>query len=274
MSNQVNPLSQAESWSRVAEGYAEMADWVMSPFAKKAIEISNITPASRVLDVACGSGILTCMLSNQVKEIHALDFSHDMLNELKKRLLKRELFNVETLEADGQNLPFDDNQFDHAFSLFGLMFFPDRIKGFKELHRVLRPGSAAIISSWAPLEKSTLMQTTGAAINSALPDAPSPRANSRSLENPEIFKAEMEEAGFENVLIQECAMNLPAISTKMFWKLMSEGGAPIALLQSKYSADEWHMISTKIMNYLHETYKESPIQLMTTAYFGIGIKKS
>lgn len=274
MSNPVNPLSQSQSWSRVAQGYGEMADWVMSPFAKKALEIANITSTSKVLDVACGSGILTCMLSAQTKEVFALDFSADMLSELKKRLERRELFNVEAIEGDGQNLPFDDNSFDTAFSLFGLMFFPDRVKGFKELYRVLKPNSAAIVSSWASLDKSTLMQATGEAISSVLPDAPSPRANSKSLENPELFKAEMEEAGFSSVHIIECSLELPAISPNMFWKLMSEGGAPIALLQQKYNNDEWQTISLKIQEHLNLKYSEAPMQLMTTAYFGIGIKKS
>ncbi len=274
MSTQVNPLSQAEPWNKVAEGYGEMADWVMSPFAKKALEISNVKAHSKVLDVACGTGILTTMLAHQVKDVHALDFSHQMLGELKKRLTKRDIFNVEALQGDGQDLPFSENQFDHAFSLFGLMFFPDRLKGFKELYRVLKPGGIAVVSSWATLEKSTLMQTTGAAIQSALPEAPSPRANSRSLENPEFFKTEMEEAGFSNVHIQEHSLDLPAISPNMFWKLMSEGGAPIALLQNKYNPTEWQEISKKILSYLYATYNDSPMQLSTTAYFGIGIKKS
>lgn len=273
MSNPVNPLSQSESWDLVAEGYGEMADWVMSPFAKKALALSEVDPTSKVIDVACGTGILTCMLSNQVKEVHALDFSLDMLSELKRRLVKRELFNVEAIQGDGQNLPFKDNQYDRAFSLFGLMFFPDRAKGFSELYRVLKPNGVAIVSSWAPLDKSTLMQATGEAITAVLPDAPSPRANSKSLENADLFKAEMIEAGFQSVHIEECTLDLPAISPNMFWKLMSEGGAPIALLQKKYSPDEWKNISTKIMEYLNQKYSESPIQLMTTAYFGIGIKK-
>lgn len=271
--NPSNPLSLVNSWNLVAEGYGDMADWVMSPFAKKAMEIANLDNSSKVLDVACGTGILTCMLATQAKEVHALDFSPDMLAELKKRLTKRELFNVETLCGDGQNLPYQDEEFDLAFSLFGLMFFPDRIKSFKELHRVLKKNGAAIVSSWAPLEKSTLMQVTSEVIKAALPDAPSPRANSRTLENPEVFKEEMEQGGFQVLHVHEIAMNLPAISPNMFWSLMSGGGAPIALLRQQYNSDEWQKIESSIKSYLLDKYNETPMELMTTAYFGIGIKK-
>lgn len=273
MSTPNNPLSNSESWNSVAENYGEMADWVMTPFAKKALEILPADKSASVVDVACGTGILTCMMANLVNNVHALDFSADMLADLRTRLAKREIQNVEITHGDGQNLPFKDNSFNDAFSLFGLMFFPDRIKGFKELYRVLKPNGIAVVSSWASMEKSTLMQATSAAIKAALPDAPSPRANSSTLENPELFKSEMEAAGFQSVIIHEVTMELPEITPNMFWKLMSEGGAPIALLKSKFSSEEWNVVNEKIIQHLNSTYSSNTMKLATTAYFGVGIKK-
>lgn len=269
-----NPLSNSEAWNMVAENYGEMADWVMTPFAKKALEIVVCDKSSSVVDVACGTGILTCMLAGLVHDVHALDFSTDMLSDLRLRLNKREIRNVEVIHGDGQNLPFKNQEFDYAFSLFGLMFFPDRIQGFKELHRVLKPNGLAVVSSWASLDKSSLMQATSAAIKSALPDAPSPRAMSNTLENPELFKNEMEAAGFHSVTIYEHAVNLPEITPNMFWRLMSEGGAPIALLKNKFSDDEWKDINQKIIHYLDATYSDNTMKLSTTAYFGVGRKTS
>lgn len=271
---QQNPLSNSEAWNMVAENYGEMADWVMTPFAKKALETISCDKSSSVLDVACGTGILTCMLAGLAHDVHALDFSTDMLSDLRIRLNKREIQNVEVIHGDGQNLPFKDQTFDSAFSLFGLMFFPDRIQGFKELHRVLKPNGLAIVSSWASLDKSPLMQVTSAAIKSALPDAPSPRAMSNTLENPELFKSEMEAAGFQSVTIYEHTVNLPEITPNMFWRLMSEGGAPVALLKRKFSSNEWNLINQKIVHYLDATYSDNTMKLSTTAYFGVGRKKS
>lgn len=271
---QQNPLSNSEAWNMVAENYGEMADWVMTPFAKKALETISCDKSSSVLDVACGTGILTCMLAGLTHDVHALDFSSDMLSDLRIRLNKREIQNVEVIHGDGQNLPFKDQTFDSAFSLFGLMFFPDRIQGFKELHRVLKPNGLAAVSSWASIEKSTLMQVTSAAIKSALPDAPSPRGMSNTLENPELFKSEMEAAGFQSVNIYEHTVNLPEITPNMFWRLMSEGGAPVALLKRKFSSDEWNLINQKIVHYLDATYSDNTMKLSTTAYFGVGRKKS
>lgn len=268
-----NPLSSSELWNAVAENYGEMADWVMTPFAKKALEILPADKSASVLDVACGTGILTCMVAGLVNNVHALDFSTDMLVDLRNRLTRREIQNVEITQGDGQNLPFKDNSFDDAFSLFGLMFFPDRLKGFKELYRILKPNGHAIVSSWAPIEKSTLMLATKEAIKSALPDAPSPRANSNTLENPELFKSEMEAAGFQSVVIHEVTLDLPEITPNMFWKLMSEGGAPIALLKSKCTIEEWNVINDKIIQHLNSIYANNSMKLSTTAYFGFGRKK-
>lgn len=273
MSTPSNPLSKSEAWNSVAENYGEMADWVMTPFAKKALEILPADKSASVIDVACGTGILTCMMANLVNNVHALDFSTDMLADLQARIIKREIQNIELIHGDGQNLPFKNDTFDNAFSLFGLMFFPDRIKGFSELYRVLKPNGFAVVSSWAPLEKSTLMQATSEAIKAALPDAPSPRANSSTLENPELFKSEMEAAGFQSVTIHEVTLDLPEITPNMFWKLMSEGGAPIALLKSKYSPAEWNVINEKIIHHLNSTYSSNTMKLATTAYFGVGRKK-
>lgn len=273
MSTPTNPLSNSESWNLVAESYGVMADWVMTPFAKKALEILPAEKSASVIDVACGTGILTCMIANLVNNVHALDFSTGMISDLRARLIKREILNVEVTHGDGQNLPFKDNSFNNAFSLFGLIFFPDRIKGFQELYRVLKPNGIAVVSSWAPIEKSTLMQATNEAIKAALPNAPSPRANSSTLENPELFKSEMEAAGFQSVIIHEVAIDLPEITPNMFWKLMSEGGAPNALLKSKHSPQEWNLINEKIIQHLNSTYSNNTMKLATTAYFGVGIKK-
>ncbi len=273
MSTPINPLSNSESWNLVADNYGEMANWVMTPFAKKALEILPINKSASVIDVACGTGILTCMMANQVHNVHAVDFSTEMLSDLRSRLTKREIHNVELTYADGQNLPFKDNSFDDAFSLFGLMFFPDRIKGFKEIYRVLKPNGIAVVSSWSSIEKSTLMQVTSKAIKAALPSAPSPRANSSTLENPELFKNEMEAAGFHSVEIIEVTLKLPEISPNMFWKLMSEGSAPIALLRQKHTSDEWAIINEKIIQHLNSTYSSNTLKLETTAYYGVGKKK-
>ena len=99
-----------------------------------------------MLDVAAGPGTLAFIASAAGAHVTAIDFSPDMIDRLRARSV-REGVQIEARVGDGQALPFDDATFEHAFSMFGLMFFPDRAKGFRELCRVLVPGGRAVVSS-------------------------------------------------------------------------------------------------------------------------------
>lgn len=268
----INPLSNSTPWGQVANSYSDMADWVMDPFANKAIDLSGITKNSSIADIACGTGLLSTLVSPHVKDIASIDFSQEMLDILNKKIQLNNFSNISVSHGDGQALVFESQRFSHVFSLFGLMFFPERNKGFSELYRILKNDGVAIVSSWAEIEKSTLMQLTSECIKSAIPNAPSPRANSNTLENPYVFKQEMEAAGFKSVVIHEYKVELNLISAKLFWQLMSEGGAPIVLLKEKYPTDEWNKINQRILEFLDSKYQDHPIQLSTTAYIGVGLK--
>lgn len=266
-----NPFSQANHWNSVSPGYPEVADLVMKPFSLKAIEIIQPGQNANALDVACGSGTLSLPLSQTVAKVTALDFSQDMLNELEKIIHKKDITNIHHLQGDGQNLPFKDNSFDTSFSLFGLMFFPNRIQGFKELYRTLKPGKQALISSWAPLEKSSLMTLISEAVKAAAPDIPSPRKNAATLEDPELFKKEMLEGGFKEVEVFEVTQSIPPISPADLWRIMSQGG-PLVMLKSKVSSDEWNEISEKATDFILNKVGSEGVETNTTALFGIGRK--
>src|SRR5699024_11098930 len=98
-----------------------------------------------VLDVACGPGTLTLLAAAAGATVTALDFSSPMIAQLRTRAAALDLASaVEVHEGGGQRLPFASAVFDAAFSMFGLMFFPDRHAGLRELARVLKPGCPAL----------------------------------------------------------------------------------------------------------------------------------
>jgi ubiquinone/menaquinone biosynthesis C-methylase UbiE len=76
-----------------------------------------------------------------------------MIARLRERAAREGVADIDARVADGCALPFPDASFDAGFSSFGLMFFPDRARGFGELLRVLRPGAQAVVSSWAPMTR-------------------------------------------------------------------------------------------------------------------------
>ncbi|MFI6048143.1 methyltransferase domain-containing protein [Nocardia sp. NPDC051321] len=266
-----NPLAVAEPWDLVADGYAEFAPAIMRPFAERALEYASATTSSQVIDIAAGTGILSLLAAPRVAQVHAIDFSGPMIERLITAAGAAGLTNIEASVGDGQSLPFDSDRFDAGFSLFGLMFFPERDKGFAELFRVLRPGGTAVVSSWAPVAESPLMRTMFGAYRAADPNIQEPRPDHLSLENPEVLQTEMHSAGFETVSVQRHSTALTFTDADQLWETMARSSAPLGLMRRKVGEQVWAERVAVMKSYLAEHYR--PRQpLSTTAFLGIGHK--
>jgi ubiquinone/menaquinone biosynthesis C-methylase UbiE len=182
-----NIYTTPEPWSLVASGYEETTMFYLGEYSKRAITLAHLSSDQTILDVACGPGTLSRLAAPKVSQVTAIDFSKKMIDLFDTYISESGIKNIETHLGDGQQLTFADSVFDATFSMFGLMFFPDRIQGFKEMHRVLKPGGCTVVSSWAPLERSPAMQLMFGALHAAKPDLPTPEKSIENLENPELF---------------------------------------------------------------------------------------
>lgn len=263
------PLSVSDPWNLVSAAYAAEAAPVMLPFTRDAIGLARPGPSARVLDVATGTGILAIELAPHVARVDAVDFAPQMLEQLERRRSELGIQNVHAQVADGQALPFADAAFDAAFSMFGLMFFPDRAKGFAELWRVLAPGGAAVVSSWAPVDRSPLMQLLFGALCAADPSRAAPQTNWLSLENPEVFERELAAAGFRDVSVRPYTHSATVESADQFWDATTRWSAPVVLLKNRLAPDEWRRQSDAALAFLRERI-HGPTSLDTTAFLGFG----
>jgi ubiquinone/menaquinone biosynthesis C-methylase UbiE len=182
---------------------------VFEEYADEAIAACKLKPNSTVLDVACGPGTLALKLAHHAAQVHGIDFSVAMLAVFRNKIEQAGHRNIALHCGDAQTLPYADNTFDAAFSLFGLMFFPDRQQGFAEIHRTLKPGSSIAVTSWAPVDQSPAMMTMFGALRAIKPELPQPQRSVTTLENPERFKQEMIDAGFRNIEIRKVTRSLP-----------------------------------------------------------------
>ena len=171
--------------------------------------------------------------------------------------------------GDGQQLPFEAASFDAAFSMFGLMFFPDRNRGFAELHRVLKPAGVAVVSSWAPIDRSPLMLLMFGALRAADPSRAAPQTNLLSLESSELFVEELERAGFRDVSVTPYTHALKVTSVEEYWTSLTLASAPIAMLKRRLGPDEWERQSAIGKAYLAERI-QGPSEFGTTAFLGFG----
>lgn len=104
---------------------------------------------ANVLEVACGTGISTRHLAKALPigtEILATDLNEAMLDHALS--VNADLPGVTYSQADALYLPFDDASFDAVVCPFGIMFFPDKALGMKEMTRVLKPGGILALNVW------------------------------------------------------------------------------------------------------------------------------
>lgn len=121
---------------------------MFAPCAALTLEAARIEPHERVLDVACGTGIVTSRV--RAARVVGLDVSPHMLE-----IARRTAPDVEWVCASGQAMEFPDRSFDVVLCQHGLQFFPDREAGARELRRVC--AKRAVVTCWAPLEQQTFM---------------------------------------------------------------------------------------------------------------------
>lgn len=267
-----NPLSASEPWNLVADGYADTTMIVFEQYADEAIAASQLKPNATVLDVACGPGTLALRLARHAHKIHGIDFSASMLAIFRHKIEQAGHQHIELHCGDAQTLPYRDATFDAAFSLFGLMFFPDRMRGFREIHRTLKPGGSIAITSWAPVDQSPAMQTMFGALRAIKPDLPQPQRAIATLENPDVFKQEMQDAGFRNVEIRQVTKPFPRLPVPEFWEMMVKGSAPIQMLKKNLGEAAWREKEPAAIAYLEERLTDGTIELTSDAWLGVGVK--
>ncbi len=272
MSQNANPLSACEPWSLVADGYADTTMLMLAQYADEAIAVSNLKPDATVLDVACGPGTVGLKIAGNVNRVYDVDFSESMLAVFRKKIGEAGLRNVELHCGDAQALPFPDEMFDAAFSMFGLMFFPDRKRGFAEIHRTLKPGGSIAVTSWAPVDESPAMEIMFGAVRAIKPDLPQPQRSIASLENPDVFKQEMQDAGFRNIEIRRVTKPFPVPSIAEYWDSMVKGSAPILMLKKSMDEAAWREKEILALDYLKEKLPSTPTELTSDAWLGLGVK--
>jgi SAM-dependent methyltransferase len=113
---------------------------------------AQIGPGQRVLDVACGTGILARHVAPLVGpsgSVVGLDINEGMLD-----VARRKAPEIEWKQGRAEELPFAEGSFDAVVSQFALMFFEDRQGAIREMLRVLKPGGRLAVAVWDSAENS------------------------------------------------------------------------------------------------------------------------
>lgn len=158
----------------VPENYdRHLGPMIFGPFATDLV--ARVVPFAprRVLEIACGTGIVTRKLRDALPksvEIVASDLNPPMLEIAKRKFEPAE--RVTTLVADATALPLEDAAFDAVVCQFGVMFFPEKATAFAEFFRVLRPGGRLLFNVWDSLDRNDGARIADAVLRDHYPSDP------------------------------------------------------------------------------------------------------
>jgi ubiquinone/menaquinone biosynthesis C-methylase UbiE len=159
-----------------------------------------VKPGVRVLEIACGTGIVTERLARRLAGVGSLvatDLNEPMLAYARSKGFADA--GVTWRTADGTALPFDDAAFDAVVCQFGLMFFPDKAKGVREAWRVLRPGGHYLFNVWDAIAHNPVARITHETVATFFPaDPPQFYATPFSLHDASRVREWLTAAGFED----------------------------------------------------------------------------
>jgi ubiquinone/menaquinone biosynthesis C-methylase UbiE len=173
---------------------------LFEPFADDIIaRLKEAQPAS-VLEIACGSGILTRRLRDTFANTRlvATDLNPGMIAYAQRKFRPTE--NVEWREADAAALPFFDSSFDAVVCQFGLMFVPEKELAISEAYRVLSSGGVFLFNVWDSMEHNRFAQIAHKAIGSFFDVDPSTFYEIPfSFYDPTLIRDLLERAGFKSI---------------------------------------------------------------------------
>ncbi|KAF2094914.1 S-adenosyl-L-methionine-dependent methyltransferase [Rhizodiscina lignyota] len=237
----------------------------------------------RVLDNACGTGIVTALLKARARsssagqlDIVASDIDEKVLDLLRKRIEECGWQGVEVMNFDQASIPLPDESFTHVFTNFGIFFSQQDDKVLEGVHRILKPGGVAGFTSWKAI---TWWHVPTTALKEYVPDAPAlgdPTTQFPSQWHDESYAVKkMQDAGFSDVKSEVYKYKLdPQLAPEDFAQAMAMLAKMVAM--RRWSKDDFAKyapsIDEAILNVLKKEYPHGQWDQHMEAIITIGQK--
>jgi ubiquinone/menaquinone biosynthesis C-methylase UbiE len=216
-----------------------MVPLVFAPYAEEVARRARAFMPGDILETAAGTGVVTGALHRALPDarIIATDLNAPMLDVAAARVRSD---NVRFEAADAQDLPFADASFDLVVCQFGIMFYPDKVRGNSEARRVLRDGGRYLLVIWDRIERNLATMTAGKAVADVIPQGAGrfyERVPFRYHDQADIA-ADLRAAGFAEVEFETIELMSRATSAR---------DAAIALVQGTPMRADIEQIDPKLL---------------------------
>lgn len=142
---------QRYGWDRAAGDYERAWKSQLEPAQTRMLTLAAIHPGDKVLDVACGTGLVTFRAAEAVGphgRVVGMDLSGEMVESASRWAAQRGIANVSFERAGAEELPIEESTFDVALCALGLMYVPEPALAVAEMHRAIKPGGSAAAAVW------------------------------------------------------------------------------------------------------------------------------
>jgi enediyne biosynthesis protein CalE5 len=269
---------QRTQWNTAATGWRKWNDLIdaySSPISERLVELAEVQPGSRVLDVACGYGepsLTAARAAGAEGGVVATDIAPEMLAYGRERAAAMGVGNIEFVESAAIDLDYPADSFDAALSRFGIIFDPDgegaaaRVRGF------LKPGSRMAISSWGTPDQvpflSIPMRTAMTRLDVPPPPPGTPGPLSRP--TPEAIGGLLEGGGFSDVETEEANITFEWESPEEFTTFIQEIAPPISAMINphppEFQEETWNAITDAV----REAAGDGPVRLSNVVLMASG----
>jgi SAM-dependent methyltransferase len=226
-----DPLAQFKAVQREAWGTFGPIAAFTTPPAAELVTYAQVKPGAKVLDVACGTGVVSVTAARAGALVKGLDLS-PVLVEAARANAAIAGVSIDFVEGDAESLPYGDGSFDVVLSQYGHMFAPRPEVTIAEMLRVLRPGGRIAFSTWPP------DQFVGAMfllVGKYMPPPPGV-ASPPAWGEPTVVRERLG-AAVRDVQFGRALMTIPALSVAHYRAMIEGGAGPVAKLVEMHGAD-------------------------------------
>ena len=219
--------AQKSGWAHFAPLQA-----ITTMTAARLIQHAGVRSGTRVLDVACGTGVVAITAARAGARATGLDLTPELLAVAREnsRIAGVE---IEWQEGDAESLPFEAATFDAVVSQFGHMFAPRPDVALAEMLRVLKPGGTIAFSTWPP---ELLVGRMFALIGSYMP-APPGVAPPPLWGDPNVVRERLG-AAVRDIVFDRATMPVPALSPQHFREEIERTAGPVRKLVESLAASD------------------------------------